>query len=141
MIQLKGTENGRTAARLIGRGMGKTRKAFIEANQDKTIAELLVIAADLGIEVEIDLPGLQRSLTESVQVYLDKTALQQGYDSMLSLCSYANSSDPTFQAQGQAGMAMRDAVWVYTRALVEEVKAGSRAIPTEQELLAELQAL
>lgn len=52
-----------------------------------------------------------RSLTQAVQYHLDKQAQEKGYDTILSACSYVYSDNPTFQAEAQACIIWRDAVW------------------------------
>ena len=78
------------------------------------------------------------ALTRAGQMHLDTTARTRNYDGILSLCSYAASTHPTFGAEGLAGVAWRDAVWAACYAILADVQAGQRAVPTEAELLAEL---
>lgn len=78
------------------------------------------------------------SLTQAVQSRLDSEARTHNYDGILSLCSYATSLDPIFKAEGQAGVEWRDAVWRTSNQIMAEVKAGTRPVPTSEELLAEL---
>ena len=77
-------------------------------------------------------------MTASVQSYLDTEARARSYDGILSLCSYAASVHPKFGPEGLAGVAWRDAVWAACYAILADVQAGQRAVPTEAELLAEL---
>jgi len=79
-------------------------------------------------------------LTQAVQNQLDSVPRQRNYDGILSLASYATSSNTKFAAEGKAGVDWRDAVWSTCYTVMSEVKAGARAKPTESELLALLPA-
>lgn len=76
--------------------------------------------------------------TDIAQKHLDSTAKQRNYDGILSLCTYATSANPTFAKEGQAGVIWRDSVWAKCYAIMGEVKAGTRATPTTEEVIAEL---
>jgi hypothetical protein len=78
--------------------------------------------------------------TAAAQALLDKGAQGLGYDSMLSLASYATSTNATFKAQALAGIAWRDAVWTAGYALVAAVQAGTQSAPTIAAFLASLPA-
>lgn len=78
------------------------------------------------------------NLTVAVQAFLDASARTRNYDGILSLCSYAASAHPKFGAEGLAGVAWRDAVWASCYAILADVQANNRPVPTPEALLAEL---
>lgn len=80
-------------------------------------------------------------LSAVVQSYLDTKPQERNYDGILSACSYATSTNPKFAAEGQACVAWRDDVWASCYQMLADVQAGTRAIPTEAELIAELPVL
>lgn len=84
---------------------------------------------------------VQAAVVQAVQAHLDATARTRNYDGILSLCTYATSSVAQFAAEGQAGVFWRDSVWSYCYGVLGAVKAGTRSVPTVDELLAELPAM
>ena len=84
---------------------------------------------------------IQKMLTDGVQAYMDKKAQERGYDNIHTACSYANSTDEIFKAEGTACLAWRDSVWRTCYNILDEVKQGKRAIPTLEEVIAELPVL
>lgn len=85
--------------------------------------------------------AVKQQLESFVQKVLDEKARERNYDSILSLCSYATSLNPKFQAEAQSAVEWRDNVWETCYTLLEEVEAGTREVPTEDELLALLPTL
>ncbi len=85
--------------------------------------------------------AVQKQLTDVVQAYMDDKVLERGYAGILAACTYATSSNGKFAAEGQACVLWRDEVWASCYAILAEVLAGERGIPTEEELLAELPEL
>lgn len=78
--------------------------------------------------------------SDIVQRHLDRKAQDKGYDNIVSACSYAGAPNP-FQAESQAFLDWRSAVWQHCYQVLADVAAGVRAEPTEAQLLAELPAL
>lgn len=77
----------------------------------------------------------------AAQQYLDSKARERNYDGILSLCSYAVSTDPQFGPEGQAGVQWRDDVWAACYTLLAEVQAQTRPVPTLDEFRALLPPL
>ena len=82
-----------------------------------------------------------QSLGQAVKAHLDTVVQARDYDSIVSACTYATSAVPNYQADGQACVNWRDAVWPYVYQVLADVQAGNRAIPTVEELIAELPEL
>jgi len=86
------------------------------------------------------LASTKSRLTSVIQSTLDEKANERNYDNILSLCTYATSPTIKFSDEGKAGVAWRDEVWAQGYVILADVEAGTRAIPTEAELIAELPA-
>lgn len=69
------------------------------------------------------------SIIGAVQCRLDSWAQSHGYDSIISLCTYASSSIQKFKAEGQNGVDKRDATWARLIEIMVEGESGSRPIP------------
>jgi len=78
---------------------------------------------------------MRRYLTSIAQKHMDKTAQQRNYDGILSMCTYATSTNPKFAAEGQAGVEWRDDVWALCYKLLDHVGDGSADSPTAAELI------
>lgn len=84
---------------------------------------------------------IQAQLTAAVQNWMDKTVQARNYDNIHTACTYVNSTDETFKAEGTACLAWRDEVWRSCYNILNDVLSGQREIPTEEELIAELPKL
>lgn len=84
---------------------------------------------------------IERRGVDAVQQHLDAVAAARGYDGILSACTYAVDTHPTFKSEGQACVNWRGAVWASCYQILAEVQAGTRTAPTEQELIALLPAI
>ena len=74
--------------------------------------------------------ALQAAIVTATQARLDAFAQTRAYDSILSACTYAPSSVPKFAAEGQRAVDLRDATWSALYALLADVQAGTRPMPT-----------
>lgn len=84
---------------------------------------------------------IQKKLTDAVQEFMDKTAQEKNYDNIHTACTYIDSGNEQFDKEGAACRAWRSAVWAKCYEILAQVKNGERAIPTAEELIAELPEL
>lgn len=96
-------------------------------------------------EAELAAPGVSAPTLElyrhAIQRRIDDAAGERGYDSAASCASYATSTVPAWQAEAQALIAWRDAVWVYAHAELDKVQRGVRPQPSVDDFLGELPAI
>jgi hypothetical protein len=79
--------------------------------------------------------ALQKHYTDLIQHILDAEAQKLGYDNCNSVCTYVDTGVAKFDAEGMAFRKWRSAVWAKGYELLAEVQAGTRPIPTEEELV------
>lgn len=80
--------------------------------------------------------------TAAVQAYMDETVRQRNYDSIHTACTYANSTDVIFAAEGKACLAWRDQVWRKCYEILAQIEAGEREEPQGvEEVIEELPKL
>lgn len=77
----------------------------------------------------------------AVQQRLDDFAKTRNYTNIMSAATYATSQAPKFKAEGQYAVEARDTTWAKCYEILAAVEAGSRPMPTLDELLAELPVL
>ena len=99
-----------------------------------------------GNTVEPEMPATPEKIEADkvaiVQNFLDGAARALRYDDIRTAVTYAEEpAVPKFQAEGQALRAWRSLVWATCYAILAEVQAGTREIPTDEELISELPAL
>lgn len=74
--------------------------------------------------------ALQTSIVAATQASLDDFAKTRNYDSILSACTYATSVVSKFSKEGQHCVNMRDQTWETLYNILDEVKNGTRPMPT-----------
>jgi hypothetical protein len=107
----------------------------------------LIVADESGHPILQDPPPpspeqIMSRLEARVQSWLDEQARALGYDDIKSAVTYADEPVvPKFQQEGQALRRLRSLAWARFYEILNEVQAGQRPIPTEAELIAEMEAL
>ena len=97
-----------------------------------------------GVPEPADAPNdaeMIASVQQAVQERLDAFARTRAYDGILSAATYAASAVPKFAAEGQYAVQARDATWAACYQIMADVQAGTRAMPSVEDVLAELPAL
>jgi len=115
---------------------GKPRPVY--AGSGGKLIGSVELPADQAAKTAQEMDQVKRQLEHIVQGYMDNTARERNYDSILSLCTYATSTNPTFAAEGQAGVEWRDAIWATCYQILADVESGTRAAPDEASLVSEL---
>ncbi len=84
------------------------------------------------------LDEIQASYESAIQSHLDSTAQSRGYDNMISACSYASGTHPKFSVEGRDCLAWRSSVWETAFQIMTDVRAGTRPLPTIEQVMTEL---
>ncbi len=84
--------------------------------------------------------AVRTKFTDAVQAHLEEGAKALGYDGILSACSYATSKHLPFATEGQSCVEWRDNVWLYCYTELANVQAGTRPLPTIEQIISELPA-
>lgn len=85
------------------------------------------------------LAQIQREKTLLVHQHMDSVAQQYGYDNITTAVTYADEpAVPKFQDEGIAFRAWRSLVWDVGYQIIAEVLQGTREVPTDEEIIAEL---
>ena len=74
--------------------------------------------------------NVQQTIVDQTQQRLDDFACTRNYDGILSLCTYATSTVPKFQSEGQYGVEARDATYATLYNLLSEIQTGTRPMPS-----------
>ena len=104
----------------------ETQQAFIEDKGDWY--EVVAIPEPTPEEQQESLIERFRS---AIQSWMDSEAQKLGYDNILSVCSYINTGNERFDAEGEGFRQWRSAVWERGYQLIDEVIAGQRDVPDD----------
>jgi len=90
---------------------------------------------------EVKFNELAKTYELAVIQFLNLKVQERNYDSILSACTYDNSTNPTFKAEALACISWRDVVWDYCYSELNKVKLNQRQINTISEFINELPVL
>jgi hypothetical protein len=96
------------------------------------------------VEIPVHVPTveeLQQYFEDAIEAYMDSVVQTRNYKNIHTAASYVNSTNEKFAREGAACNKWRDDVWDKCYAVLAEVKAGTRPIPTLEEVIAELPVL
>lgn len=97
----------------------------------------IITPANVEARAQAKRDEIKMSVEGRVLAYINDVAATRKYDGIVSLCSYAASTIDKFAAEGQAGIAFRDAVWAKCYEMEGLVDNGTiTEIPTDAELMA-----
>jgi hypothetical protein len=82
------------------------------------------------VQIANELLITKQQYITAVQHRLDSFANSRGYDSILSACTYATSTNPKFSIEGQRCVDLRDATWTTMYEIDANVANGTISQPT-----------
>jgi hypothetical protein len=106
----------------------------VDTLPDAPQEEWSIVDGRIVVDEAKRIPSKLKALEVAVQKHLDATASAQGYDNIISACSYAGFDNP-FQAEGQQFISWRGAVWATCYDMVNKWQSGILPEPTEQEVI------
>lgn len=106
-----------------------TAEPYYEAPWVYTVQVVDKTEEEIAAEQATAAQALQASIVQATQQRLDDFARTRNYDGILSLCTYATSTVPKFQAEGQYGADVRGATWAKLYEILAEVETGLRPAP------------
>lgn len=109
------------------------------ANIDRQEYENWIMAGNVPQSSEpLTLEQVASRIQTTAQLLLDNWAINLGYESILSLCTYSTSIHPASQEAGIKGVEMRDAVREFVRTLILDIESSKAEVPTDEVLVARL---
>lgn len=80
----------------------------------------------------------KKTFLDEVQKHIESIARSRGYDSAVSLASYASDTHPPFAAEAHAFIPWRSSVWLYCYQEWAKFEAGQRQVTTAAAFINEL---
>lgn len=103
-----------------------------EADQNKltrigSAAALNDVLRPYGLELP---EPSEADYANAIQAYVDRVAVDRGYESGIALASYVNSTIDQWATEARTFIAWRDQTWAYAFQLLQGVQAGQVPTPT-----------
>jgi len=80
-------------------------------------------------------------LIEKTQSNLDAFAQQKGYDNILSVVSYINSSNTTYKNDANTAIHLRDETWTTLNEIINQIKANTIQVTSYSQIANSLPSL
>ncbi len=117
---------------------GREWQTKLDSGNDISFAVLAWIAEGNSPSPYVPPAPSLEDYSEAVQDHIDATARAKNYTDVVSLVSYATSTNPQWAAEANAFLAWRDQVWASIYTTLAQVQAGQLEQPTIEELIATL---
>lgn len=133
---LNGTNGIIKDGNLVFNSQGARIKGDFNNSDYHTIQEWLALGNTPIPEFTAEelLAKTKQELTSAIQQHLDSTAQSKGYDNIISACSYASHVNQ-FQQEAIIFLQWRSDCWATAINILNGVQAGTREIPTVEELI------
>lgn len=92
-------------------------------------------------EIANDINVIKESIISATQERLDAFAQTRNYDGILSCCTYATSTNATFQAEGQRAVQLRDDTWQALYNILGQVATQGRVVASYADVEPDLPVL
>ena len=76
---------------------------------------------------------IQNRLSDGIKARLNEFAMSRGYDSIMSACSYTNSTVAKYREDAQTCVSLRDQTWSTFYDIIAEANSGTRNWPLEMQ--------
>ena len=97
------------------------------------------------VEIPVHIPTeeeIQAQLEQGIEAWMNTVVAERHYDSIdTCIARYTDSPNPKYAQEAKAVKDWNTAVWDKSWGILAEVKAGTRPIPTLEEVIAELPKL
>ncbi len=114
---------------------------YLEDYQKDKQGRMMLIVRQLPIYIPTE-AEIQDQLEKGIEAWMNTVVAEKHYDSIdTCIARYTDSPNPKYAAEAKAVKDWNTEVWDKCWGILAEVKAGTRGIPTLEEVIAELPKL